>query len=387
MPTDAVILVFWSSLALLFFTFLGYPIFIYCLSRFRSEQPPPADSFTKTVTVVLSAHNEESRIIARLQNLLAADYPPEQFNLVVVSDGSTDETARQVRSLANPRVQLLIQSQRLGKAAALDRALAVAEGEIVVFADVRQTFAPDAIARLVRHFSLPQVGAVSGELMIDPAASSTGGGVDLYWRLEKFIRNAEGRWDSSIGCTGAIYAVRRELFQPLPPDTILDDVVIPMQVAQKGYRVGFDPEARAFDPQTLEPGREYVRKRRTLAGNYQMLFRHAGWLLPWRHRLWWQLIAHKYLRLAAPFFLMFLFLSNASLWAVEPYRFLFQGQCAFYALAICGFAFPSCKLHLFSAPAGFLFLNWMSLAGLWHYVSRRGQSAWEMNRPGASTHV
>lgn len=137
----------------------------------------------------------------------------------------------------------------------------------------------------------------------------------------------------------------------------------------------FDPEARAFDPQTLEPERERIRKRRTLAGNFQMLFRYPGWLLPWRNRLWWQLIAHKYLRLAAPFLLALLFASNAALRDEPLYRALFIGQCGFYLAALLGLALP--RLRLVSLPAAFVFLNWMTLAGLWHYLRGTRQPGWQ----------
>jgi cellulose synthase/poly-beta-1,6-N-acetylglucosamine synthase-like glycosyltransferase len=375
------------ALLVLGYTFAGYPFLIFCLGRRRPMRAIPSWQELPGVTVVLSAHNEETRVVARLQNLLAGEYPVGKLTVVVVSDGSTDGTAGQIQALQDPRVQLLVQPERRGKASALNAALAAAKSEVIVFTDVRQRFAPDTLAQLAKHFGNPQVGAVSGELLIDPAASAVGSGVDVYWRLEKLVRLAEARWDSSIGCTGAVYAIRRGLYRPIPADTILDDVVIPMQIAIQGFRVGFEPAARAFDPQTLEPECEQIRKRRTLAGNYQMFFRHPEWLLPWRNRLWWQLVSHKYLRLAAPFFLALLFLGSALCPAIYPCNVLFYGQCLFYLLAACGLAFRSHKYSLLSLPAGFVFLNWMSLAGLWHYLRSKHDSAWELNRPGPSPHV
>jgi len=158
---------------------------------------------------------------------------------------------------------------------------------------------------------------------------------------------------------------------------LLDDVVIPMLIATQGFRVVFEPEAVAFDPQTLEPEREKIRKRRTLAGNYQMLFRNWRWLLPWRNRLWWMLISHKYLRLAAPLFLLLMFAANFFLIEQPVYRALFFGQCLFYFMAICGLIFSTKRLWLFSIPAGFVFLNWMALSGLWHYFRQPSRTAWE----------
>ncbi|MCX6896452.1 MAG: glycosyltransferase family 2 protein [Verrucomicrobia bacterium] len=369
---------FWLSLAVLFYTFLGYPLLLFVLASLRDScptsavpAPPPA------ITVVLAVHNEAVRIGPRLQNLLASDYPPGKLGIIVVSDGSTDATVQQIQALADPRVTLINQPQRQGKAHALNLALAAAKGEIIVFADGRQQFAPDTIAQLAKHFGDLQTGAVSGELIIASAASAAGSGVDTYWRLEKILRRSEARWDSSIGCTGAVYAIRRALYQPIPGDTILDDVVIPMQIALQGYRVAFEPAARAFDPQTLEPAREQIRKRRTLAGNYQMLFRHPAWLLPWRNRLWWQLISHKYLRLAAPLFLFLLFTANLLLLPCKLFWWPLLGQTLFYALALYGLTHPENKKRCLAIPAGFVFLNWMSAQSLWHYLRQPRFSGWQ----------
>jgi cellulose synthase/poly-beta-1,6-N-acetylglucosamine synthase-like glycosyltransferase len=368
-------------LAGLFYTFLGYPLLMFCLASKRRPPDAPADARPPfTITVVIAAHNEEAQILPRIENLLASRYPLDQLDILIVSDGSTDRTVQKIQSLGDPRVRVIDQPERRGKAHALNLALAETRAELVVFADARQRFDPGAIAALAGHFHRPETGAVSGELLIDPAGSTAGGGIDAYWRLEKFIRLSEARHDSTIGCTGAIYAIRRALYRPIRDDTILDDVVIPMQIALQGFRVGFEPAALAHDPQTLEPAREKIRKRRTLAGNYQMLFRHPAWLLPWHNRLWWQLFSHKYLRLAAPFLLLLLLGSNALLLHSFYYRLLFFGQCLFYGLAVCGGIFTVVKFPPFSLPAGFIFLNWMSLAGLWHYLRPNSRSGWELNR-------
>jgi hypothetical protein len=218
---------------------------------------------------------------------------------------------------------------------------------------------------------------VSGALMIETAATAVGGGVDAYWRLEKFVRSAESKLDSSIGCTGAVYAIRRKLFQSIPADTILDDVVIPMQIALQNYRILFEPLAVSFDPQSLEPEREKVRKQRTLAGNFQMLFRYLNWLLPSRNRLWWQLISHKYLRLAAPLCLVLALIANARLLESSFFRLLFYGQCFFYSLAIFGLIFSRSKIFIFSIPAGFVFLNWMTVRGFFYFLKGKNQAGWQ----------
>ena len=366
---DSCVLLFWFSLGLLIYTFLGYPLVMHSLARLTPERrrPVPPTQWP-TVSVVLVVGNEEQRITPRLQNLLASDYPADRLEILVVTDGSTDATAARVRELGEARVKLVPRPERAGKSAGLNAGIPLAGGEIVVLCDARQSFAPGTIRALAGNFSDPAVGAVSGELFIDPAASGVGAGVDLYWRLEKMIRTAEARRDSCIGCTGAVYALRRALFTPIAPDTILDDVVIPMQIAVAGHRVLYDTAAPAYDPQALEPARERGRKQRTLAGNFQMLFRHPVWLLPWRNRLWWQLLSHKYLRIAAPLTLAVIFSSNLALVHAPIYRALCAGQCLFYGLAAAGLAVPSLRVRVVSLPAGFVFLNLMTVGGCWNWL-------------------
>jgi cellulose synthase/poly-beta-1,6-N-acetylglucosamine synthase-like glycosyltransferase len=369
--------VFWLSCLALVYTFAGYPLLVALLARFFARPVAPETRSCPQVSVVLAAHNEAPRILPRLENLFCADYPREKLQIVVVSDGSTDQTVQVLKASGFANVLALDRKERAGKAACLNAGIAAANGEIIVLCDVRQRFEPDTISRLVAHFADEQVGAVSGSLEIESASSAVGGGVDAYWRLEKFLRFKESQIDSSIGCTGAVYAIRKNLFVELPADTLLDDVVIPMQLSLTGHRILFDPKALAHDPQSLEPHREKVRKQRTLAGNYQMLFRYPGWLLPWNNRLWWQLLSHKYLRLLAPFTMAACLVSNVCLVANPIYRGLLWGQGAFYMLALLGGLLRSRKIALLSIPAGFVFLNLMSLVGLKHYLRKSyRQGSW-----------
>jgi len=331
-----------------------------------------------SVCVVIVAFNEESRILSRLENIVAATYSSDKIDVLLVSDGSTDRTVEYAKKMAHPRVKIIDLATRRGKAACLNTGVAESIAEIILFADARQRFEPDTIEKLVAIFSDPRVGAASGQLSIEPATSGVGSGVDAYWRLEKTLRHAESLLDSAIGCTGAIYAIRRNLYTSIPEDTILDDVVIPMQIAVQGHRVLFVPEAVAYDPQSLEPELELVRKRRTLAGNFQVLARYPAWLLPWRNRLWWQLLSHKYLRLLAPLLLLATFLSNISLLNQSLYRWAFLGQCGFYLLACVGFLGSSLRQPVFSIPAGFVFLNLMTVSGCWHYIKGVHRHGWEV---------
>jgi cellulose synthase/poly-beta-1,6-N-acetylglucosamine synthase-like glycosyltransferase len=370
MSADAWQLLFWFSLAALFYTFLGYPLLIGLLAKVAGHPPAKAaPANPPSVSVVLVAFNEEERIVPRVENLLAASYPADKLEILLITDGSTDGTVAKLRALADPRVRVLAREQHSGKSACLNAAIPQARGEIVVLCDARQRFAAHTIPELVANFSDPALGAVSGSLEIDPAATGVGGGVDLYWRLEKFIRASEGRFSSTIGATGAVYALRRALFQPIPDDTLLDDVVIPMQIAvNHGMRVSFDPTAPAYDPQTTDPAKEKRRKMRTLAGNFQMLAQHPGWLLPWRTGLWWQLLSHKYSRIVAPVFMVMMFASNAALASQPLYREIYWAHLAFYVLALLGLALPALKWKPFSVPAGFVFLNLMTVGGLVNWL-------------------
>ena len=370
------LLAFWISGGALAYTFAGYGALMSLLARGRTlHRPAPATP--PDVCVVVVAHNEETRIAARLENLLAADYPPEKLRVLLVSDGSTDGTIARAQALDPARVSILAQPARSGKAAGLNAALAHATGDLVVFTDARQRFAPDAIARLAAHFTDPRIGAVSGALEIEAAGSAAGAGVDAYWRYEKSLRAAESLVDSCIGCTGAIYAIRRARFTPIPADTLLDDVVIPMQIAARGARVIHDPTALAFDPQPLETASEQRRKQRTLAGNFQMLFRYPAWLLPWRHRLWWQLLSHKYLRLAAPLFLLTALAANLALATRPFYQATLAVQVLFYTAAALGFLPGLRRLRALALPAGFVFLNAMTLRGFHHYLTRPDRTGWK----------
>lgn len=370
---------FWTAGIVLFFTFAGYPLLMRWLGRKpRVPLRTNADGWP-TVTAVVVAYNEGQRIVTRVENLVGADYPPEKLSIIVVSNGSTDDTAERVRAMGDLRIAVLEQAGRAGKAAGLNDALAQCRSEIVAFSDARQRFEPATLPRLVRHFADPSVGAVSGSLEIEPSAHGVASAVDAYWRMEKRLRADEARFDSCIGCTGAVYAIRRDLFVPIPEDTVLDDVVIPMHVAEQNRRVLHDSEAIAYDPQTLDPAREKVRKQRTLAGNFQMLFRYPRWLLPWKHRLWWQLIAHKYLRLAAPPLLAIVFLASFFLRTRPFYGFAFYGQVIFYVLAALGIV-TRLKSRYLSLPAGFVFLNAATVRALWHYLTRSNLHLWTAPR-------
>ena len=244
--------VFWIAAAAIGYAYVGYPLWLWLRSRW-SPRPVRRGGVEPAVSVLMVVRNEEAVIGRKLENLLALDYPPAKLDVVVVSDGSSDRTEASLQEFAgNPRVCCLMKQMSQGKAAGLNDAMQLAGGEIAMFTDARQTIEPAALRYLVENFSDPEVGCASGELMLgDPESGETGKGMGLYWRIEKKIRELESASGSVAGATGAIYCARRELLEPVPEGTILDDVLLPMQAVRKGFRVVFDSRARAWDSPNL----------------------------------------------------------------------------------------------------------------------------------------
>ena len=369
-------ILYWGSLGVVGYTYLGYPLGVYLLSRVRPRDVREGD-IEPTVSVVMCAHNECDRMGTKLENLLALDYPREKLQLVVVSDGSTDGTDDVVRGFHKEGVILERLEQRSGKAMAINRGVQRASGEVVLFCDTRQRIESDALRALVPQFADPQVGAVSGELVI---AGDRGPGA--YWKYEKLIRAAEGRIDSLVGATGALYAIRRHLFQPLPADCLLDDVYTPMQVVLQGYRVVFQPRARCYDEEASLSG-EFARKARTLAGNFQLMSQLPEILDPRRNRVFAQFLSHKVLRLACPMALGTLFASNVVLVATMApgwplYAATLAGQLAGYALAARGALHGDKAGRLAKLSHTFVVLNAAAVAGLRRFL--REDFSWTTER-------
>ena len=303
---------FFGFLFLVFHTYAGYPLLL-ALWSFRKAGTLARVYGNPKVTIVIAAWNEARHIAARIENCLQQVYPSEMLEIVVVSDGSTDETSSIVKSFAPRGVSLVELEARMGKAVALNVGVAAAHGEVVVFADARQSFSPTAVRELVANFADPSVGAVSGELILQSnSLGPTAEGVGLYWTIEKWIRQKEAAIDSIVGATGAIYAIRRDLFEALPPGTILDDLLTPMRIVMRGYRVVFEGQALAFDRIAHDYSSEFKRKVRTLAGNYQAISLCPRLMKPWANPIFLQFVSHKVFRLMAPIGLVGLFITNVA---------------------------------------------------------------------------
>lgn len=329
--------VFFFALALVLYVYIGYPALLALWSKV-APKPVLRGLETPGVSVIVAARNEASVLRRRIDNLLACDYPSSALQLIIVSDGSTDATASILASYGDRIDAILLPAG--GKARALNAGVAAARHDVLVFADARQTFAPDALRALVAPLSDPRVGGVSGELLLDCESGdveSTGGGVGLYWRYEKWLRRHESVISSTVGSTGAIYALRRELWRPLPPETILDDVLAPMRAVLAGSRVIFESAAKAFDRVAPNASIEFGRKTRTLAGNYQLLLLEPRLLVPFVNPVWLQFLSHKLARLVVPYALCTLLVTSAILAGRHAFfAIVFVGQLAFYGLAAYG---------------------------------------------------
>jgi biofilm PGA synthesis N-glycosyltransferase PgaC len=377
---------FWLCAGCVVYTYAAYPLLLWLLARWRRrpvcmEGPPP-----RSVSIIVAAHNEEQAVARRLKELTGLlEAGGLSGEVILVSDGSTDGTVPLARVFTKERVRVCELPSRAGKAAALNAGCALSEQEILVFADIRQTWEPDALHLLLENFADPRVGGVSGDLLLRDADGVLGG-VALYWRYEKMLRRLEGRINSVVGVTGAISAVRRRLFQPIPPGTILDDVYWPLRVALQGYRVVHDRRAVAYDRLPPKTSDEFRRKVRTLSGNFQLLTRLPDALLPWRNPIWVQFLSHKVLRLLVPWALLALLAASALL-PSPLYRLALISQMVFYGLGLLGLI-PALGKHsrLASAAGSFLVLNSAAWLAFWVWLSGKSEQSWhkaEYHQPSA----
>jgi cellulose synthase/poly-beta-1,6-N-acetylglucosamine synthase-like glycosyltransferase len=385
-------ILFWIAAATVLYVYAGYPLLLVVWSRYvRAANDREVQQFAggtgvmvdtadfavahdddvPGVSIIVAVRNESPRLRARVDNLLALDYAgPRQ--IIIVSDGSTDDPAAALAG-APTNVELICQPAA-GKAAALNAGVERAQHDILVFADARQSFAPDALRQLIAPFADPTVGGVTGELLLDAERGADDGsavaeGVGMYWRYEKALRRMESVVGSTLGATGAIYALRRSLWRPLPSDTILDDVLAPMRAVLDGYRIVFEERAKAFDRASRDAATESRRKIRTLAGNVQILWLEPRLLMPAANPVWLQYVSHKVGRLIVPYALVVLFIASALLVTEHwIYALAFASQIAFYLLAMWG-------AWLADRAAGvaftFVVLNYSAVAGAVAAVRRR----------------
>ena len=302
---------------MLVWTWIGYPMLIWLLARFFGSPASVALHKLPSVTAILATRDEPAAIAARVADFLAADYPAELLNVVVGVDDATPERIAAVRSTCDSaRVQVVVADEGGGKAAGLNAAVRNASGQVLVFSDVQQRFAPDAIGVLVRRLSSDErLAAVGGALQLpgDLPGAAPRSPVEWYWVMERQLRAAEARVHSSVGLSGSIYALWRTAWVPMPAQLILDDVWLPMRLVLDGRRVGYDLDALAWDARSTTAATEKMRKVRTLTGNFQLMAWLPAVLMPFRNPIWVQFISHKVLRLFTPWFLLAIALAGSAL--------------------------------------------------------------------------
>ncbi|MFC3715284.1 glycosyltransferase [Luteimonas soli] len=375
-------IVFWLAALAVAFTYAGYPLLMALLARLGAR-PVRLAPCTPTIDVLLVVHDGAELVGAKLGNLLALDYPADRLRVNLVCDGCNDDTEAAARAVGGPRLRVFAHESRRGKSACIADVLPHLDSELVLFTDVRQRIDTGAARALAAVFADARIGAASGELVLE-ADTGYGRGIDAYWRYEKLLRRLESASGSIIGATGALYAARRALLTPPPPGIILDDMWIPLAIAAGGYRIVFVPDALAHDRGASDSASEETRKRRTLAGNYQLLHRWPRLALPGAHPLALRLWGHKWLRLAAPWCLLVLLASNA--WLARGGDVLYLAtlglQAAAYLLALGARARPALAGAWLPARlcGAFLSLNLSAGLALLDYLRNPNAHLWRTTR-------
>lgn len=375
-------LLFWISLGVVGFTYLGYPMVMAALARLRGR-PLQLRSGTPEIDVLLVVHDAAAQLPAKLANLLTLDYPADRLRVHVVCDGCSDDSEAVARRYPSNRIRVHAFSERRGKSACIGSVVPLLTAELVVFNDVRQRIDAGAVRALATALSDPTVGAASGELVLE-ANNGYGRGVDAYWRYEKLIRRFESASGSLVGVTGALYAARRQVIPNVPAGLVLDDMWIPLSIASAGHRIVFVPEARAFDLATADAAAEERRKRRTLAGNFQLLHRWPQLAIPGAHPLALRLWGHKWLRLLAPWLLLIALFT--SLWLAMqgggPYLLMLVLQLCGYAAAAVGRLFPAIASRVLPVrlATAFLSLNTSAMWALIDYLKNPNAHLWQTTR-------
>jgi cellulose synthase/poly-beta-1,6-N-acetylglucosamine synthase-like glycosyltransferase len=373
--------VFWLSTAGVLFVYVGYPVLIWTAARLFGRTPTPFDESRDSlpvVSIIIAAHNEETVIRERIQNLLALDYPSDRLEILIASDGSTDRTCELVREFSTPHLRLLDFAANRGKAAVLNDAFAIARGDIAVLSDANTMMDAQAVRRLVQWFADERVGVVCGRLvLIDPQTGSNADG--LYWKYETFLKNCEARLGALLGANGALYAIRRSLYPTLSQRIAVDDFVVPLLARiNSGCRIEYDTRAVAFEETPPEVHSEFARRSRIGAGGFQSLALLWPLLNPLRGWVAVSFLSHKLLRWICPFFLVGALVASVALSGAGLYRLALVMQVSLYLVAALGYRWPQlASIHKAARlPTMFTAMNLALLAGFFTWVARRQGGTW-----------
>ena len=377
-------IVFWAAWVLILYTYVVFPVLLAAFARFkRRHSGAIAEGVTELprVAMVVAAYNEAHVLGRKLQNTWQLDYPVDRFQLLIGSDGSDDGTETILSECRDSRLRKFLYQNRRGKISVLNSVMSEVNADIVVMSDANTMFAPDSLRKMIAHFADPEVGCVSGELLLEQEGGVSGEG--LYWKYESWIKRNESRLGFLIGCNGGIFAIRRELYEPLPASTIVEDFVLSMRILERGYRVHFEPAARAVEPPCASSRAEMIRKIRIGAGGFQALSLTRSLLHPrfgFRAFAFW---GHKVMRWLVPVFLAIAIASNVLLVGVPVYPILLAAQLA--GAGVAYWAYRSSTTPRWTRPISYFYLmNFALFCGLVRYLTGTQRVTWDRATPASA---
>lgn len=373
--------IFWVLLLGIVYHYVAYPALLWIIAGIKRNRIVPPETTEFKVSLIIAAHNEKNCIRGKLKNSLDLDYPPDKLEIIVASDNSTDGTNEVVREFEPHGVVLLERKERTGKTGVQNAAAAMATGNILVFSDANAMYDRQAIRKLVRHFQDPLIGCVGGRLVY-VSNSKKVSGENLYWRFENAIKQMEGKIISLLGVNGSIYALRKDIYVPLPLD-IISDFVEPLKIFEKGYLVIYEKEAISYEDLEETEADEFKRKVRILTRSIYGLLYARQLMNPLRYG-WFalQLISHKMLRFLVPLLLLLLPILNLFLLDQILYRSILEIQALFYGCALCGYWLNArgIRLSLFTIPYYFVMVNLSVCYGWRNIITGRKNVVWQSQR-------
>lgn len=382
------IVFFWISLFIVFYTFVGYGIVLFVLVKlkrlFYGKKVPSYDlHHLPTLTLIIAAYNEADVIEAKIHNTFSLNYPLEKFNIIFITDGSSDGTPEKIALY--PAIRLMHTQERKGKINAIHRAMQQVSTEITVFTDANTTLNSDALINIARHYADQKVGAVSGEKRVQvQELSDATAGEGFYWKYESLLKKWDSELYSVVGAAGELFSIRTGLYQAVPADTILDDFMISLLIASNGYRIVYEPEAFAMETASANTKEELKRKIRIAAGGIQSILRLKPLLNPLQHPvLSFQYISHRVLRWTITPFLMVLslILNIVIIFYINLplYQLILAAQLGFYMLALAGWFLEQkeIKIKALFVPFYFCLMNYAVLAGIVRFFSNKQSAVWE----------
>ncbi|MFH2138096.1 MAG: glycosyltransferase family 2 protein [Candidatus Omnitrophota bacterium] len=371
-------IIFWFIFALVLFIYFGYPLVMAVLAILFKKEHRYDDGFTPSVTMLIPAYNEESVIKEKLENTLILDYPKDKLEAIVMIDQSSDKTEEIVRSFAGKGIKMWVQVPRQGKMSALNYMLPKAQGEIIVLSDANSMYKPDAIKKLVRHFSDPKIGLVCGELRLIDPNTLVGLGENFYWRYEKFVKIRESLMHQLLVVNGSIYSIRKELFSEVDP-ALADDFVLPMRIAVKGYGLIYEPEAINEEKVSDTAQDQFNRKVRIISQGVGASFSVMGILFKSSALRIFEFFFHKFLRWFVFLFTSILFGLNILLLSSPLYLKIFIAQIVFYLFSLIGYILQKKGKHIkiFFVPFYFFLVNFASFCGVLGFLFGKKKATWE----------